>query len=425
MKAGGPYFVTSLGEPVAWDSSPISIHIESGSCGPFSNEEMLLQIEEPLDAWSEATGGLLTFNVLEGVIGSVDGTNYNDYFFDEVDTSDDDDSDSINPFVFDDDGEITQAIFGPSLGSQAKFVVLGFASPDGYGSEDATISDGQIFINCVCVEGNNSDICSSSDSEDSVLFTMTHELGHMLGLDHTQVNQNIAEGACDDTVSGDCDAVPTMFPQSVDAPDQNTISRDDTVALLTLYGLTDLENNFCTVIGELTDSDGNPLRCADVQATTSTPSDTIASVSGVFAPATDLDGDGYTDGENEVTSECGDFILRGLDPSLSYTITVKPIDSSWRNGSGINPCNPQLSGIVEKEVATIDAGECSAGATLDLGILPTDSTGGLEVCETTRETSSGGCSFVKDLHERSLSFIYILFLISYAYFSIFYFYLKR
>ena len=40
--AGGPIYLTESGEASVWDNSEaIPYHPESGSCGPFSNSEML------------------------------------------------------------------------------------------------------------------------------------------------------------------------------------------------------------------------------------------------------------------------------------------------------------------------------------------------------------------------------------------------
>ncbi|EKD41281.1 MAG: hypothetical protein ACD_73C00780G0001, partial [uncultured bacterium] len=315
--AGGPISVAEDGTPAKWDGT-ITLHPESGTCGSFTNPQMLAKIDENVSEWEDVSNVDLAFTITDGAINEdVTDSNYQDYF---VDSSGDAGlTDSINPVVFDDDGMIVRDIFG----SGSQFSVLGFAGPDGFNSDYTEIRDGQAFFNCRCLAGNGS--CGGVlFTEDDLDFTMTHEIGHMIGLDHTQVNQAIAEGDCDLNVAGDCDDVPTMYPQSVDAGDQITPHRDDEVALQVLYGLSDLTSSTYTVTGSLVDADGVPLRCADIQAETDDPADTIAVVSGVYAESTDSDGDGYTDGDGECLDNCGDFTLRGLDPTKTYTITVKP-----------------------------------------------------------------------------------------------------
>ncbi len=371
--AGGPFYVTTEGAPVVWDTSnAVSLHPESGLCADFSNGDMLEKITENVAYWEIIDGIELDFDIEEGNIGEdIDSSNYTDYL---VDSSDDKGiDDGLNPVMFDDDGEIIVAVFGD--GNQ--FSVLGFAGPDGFSDDETEYTDGQALFNCLCLAGNeNNGDCEDLGvvfSEDDLNFTMTHEIGHMVGFDHTQVNQAMADTiSCDTTAAGDCDDIPVMYPVSVDAADQITPTVDDIVIALTLYGQDGWEDEFCIVSGALTDADGNELRCADVQAVTDDTADTIAVVSGAFAPAEDTDGDGYTDGDGECLSDCGSFTLYGLDPDKSYTITVKPVDSQWTGGSGIGPCSSQNEDIVEEDIATLEG--CTAGAVEELGTIQTEST---------------------------------------------------
>lgn len=339
-------------------------------------------------------------------------------------------TDSLNPVIFDDDGEIIKDLFG----SANRFVVLGFAGPDGFINSFETIVDGQAFFNCFCLSGNTfgATLCADAGvtfSEADLDFTMMHEFGHFLGFDHTQVNQATAESSCNTGDSlltksgvkfvggGDCDAVPAMYPQSVDPSDQITPSRDDQVIALRLYGSSGWDNALCAVSFTILDASANFLRCADVQAI-ATPADiskTVAVVSGAFAPATDSNGDGFTDGTAECTGTtsstitidgttgfpngCGSGVIAGLDPSTTYNITVKPISSQWVGGSSLSPCgNGQLTGITEQIIGTVSG--CSSGTT-GLGTITTTSTGGISGGSgggtggsggTTSSSSSSGCS---------------------------------
>lgn len=386
--AGGPFYVTSDGAPIVWDtSSAIPLHPESGTCADFSNGDMLAKIATNIAYWELIDGIDLEFDVEAGEIGEdIDGDNYTDYL---VDSSDDAGLvDNLNPVMFDDDGEIVVAVFGD--GNQ--FAVLGFAGPDGFSDDATEYTDGQALFNCLCLAGNeNNADCQDlgvTFSEDDLDFTMTHEIGHMIGFDHTQVNQAMADASsCDTATSGDCDDIPVMYPVAWDSADQITPTVDDKVIALTLYGQDGWEDDFCTVTGALTDADSNELRCADVQALTDDTADTVAVVSGAFAPAEDTDGDGYTDGDGECTSDCGSFTLYGLDPDKTYTLTVKPVDSGWTGGSGIGPCSTQNEGVVEEEITTVEG--CTAGATEELGTIQTESSGGTSNQEDDSSDDSG------------------------------------
>lgn len=373
IKAGGPIVVNDEGIAATWGvPSAVPYEPESGSCATFSNADMLVKLDDNLSNWSNIFSIVLGFDQNAGIIGSVDGDNFEDFLaFTEDDATADD---GINPVLFDDDGGIISNLFG----SSNKFFVLGFAGPDGFSNDRATITDGQALFNCFCLADNPNDpddTCGDlgiTFTEADLDFTMVHEFGHFLNFDHTQVNQGVAEAGCDIGIDDDCDVVPTMFPQSVDAADQITPHRDDVVAALTLYGNDSLTNDFCTVTGSLEDKNGVELRCADVQATTDDDADTIAIVSGAFAPAEDIDGNGFTDGVDECLSDCGDFVLRGLDPAKDYTITVTPIDPQWVGASSVGPCaSGQLTGVVVEEIATISG--CTAGSNTNLGTIETKS----------------------------------------------------
>lgn len=385
--AGGPFLVNSSGTPFSWES-PITIHPETGTCAAFSNSKMLTRLETNLANWSDITNITLGFDIEAGTLDEdVDGSNYGTYYV--ASSADPGATDKINPIMFDDDGGIITALVGEGM----DLVVLGFAGPDIF-DDDHTILGGQALFNCRCLAGNPEGACTSGATvvlftTNDLDFTMVHELGHMIGLDHTQVNQALMdEELCDPLVNGECDDLPTMFPISVDAADQISPSRDDEVAILTLYGLEDMESVTCTVTGTVVDADENPLRCADIQARSTDIADTIAVVSGVFAATEDTDGDGYTTTAGECLSGCGGVTLRGLAPGTTYAISVVPIDEAWQGGSGINPCgNNQLETVVEQEIAAVSA-LCTEGATISLGTVITKSTGGT----TEGSESSSGSS---------------------------------
>lgn len=376
--AGGGYIITESGAPSEWDnSSSIRIHPESGACGSFTNTQMLTKLDDNLGFWLDLSDVNLDFVVTSGSIGGVDGCNYGTYLVGVDGASNVGISDGLNPVLFDNDGEIVAAVAGTSN----KFRVLGFANPSGFANNYAEIVDGQAVFNCRCLPGNTNGACTSGSStieftEDELNFTMVHELGHMLNLDHTQVNANLVDGSADDDTY-----IPTMYPVSENAAAQISPMQDDIVALGTIYPSSTFTSTYCRVTGTLLDSSGNRLRCADVQAKTSDNADSVAFVSGAYAPAVDNNDDGDTADSGECTSNCGDFQLY-LTPGKSYTISVKTINSTFTGGSGISPCaNDQTepcssadtgeSCIEDQDIATVTSSQCTAGGTLALGNIPT------------------------------------------------------
>lgn len=389
-QAGGPYIMTESGNPSRWDnSSEIEYHIEDGSCAANTNAQMVTLFDAALSSWYELAEVDLTLSADTSTLNvDVDGDNYGTYTVGVTGAVDDDAAvnDGINPVIFDDDGEIVAAIAGDSN----KYSILGLANPSGFeDSSLAVIIDGQAVINCLCLEDNPNGPCSSSGttiefSADELIFTIVHEMGHFLNLDHTQVNIDVVT----DTALDEED-LPTMFPVAYFAAEQIVPHQDDIVALAYLYPASDYNASTCLVTGDLLDRDGNALRCADVWAVNEDISLTVAQVSGALAEAVDNNDDLDTVDNGECSDNCGHFQFR-LVTEQDYTITVMPIEDTFINGSGMGPCyKSQLTGIEEEEIATVTAAQCSAGSTIALGSITTTSTGGVDT-DTGTSGGSGG-----------------------------------
>lgn len=373
--------VTTTGTVATWGENPtVSYHPEEGACSAFSNSDMLTKFDTLMDLWADLTETDLTFLAVPERLTDIDSDNYQTYIYTASGTTTNDLTlaDGFNVVAFDDDGEITAAI----AGTANKFNVLGFASINIFSQSTGIISDGQAVINCRCVTGHPTlGNCTSGGSiitvsEDELDFTILHEMGHFLNLDHTQVNYELFTNSI---TSDDVD-IPVMFPVSFE-DDQITPRTDDKAALGALYPSTSFLAAKCLVTGTVTDSDGNALRCADIEAIAVDPADTVSYVSGSAAAAQDVNDDDDTVDSGECESGCGDFELY-LDPSKTYTLTILPIDENLVGGSGVGPCiNAQLETITEQTLATITGTECMAGGTLNLGTIITGSSGG---------TSSGG-----------------------------------
>lgn len=376
--AGGPINVTPSGVAVNWGDSPtVDYHTEEGSCSTLSNSEILTKLQTVFDIWNDLTEAEVTYSAVDEALTSINSTNYETYFYTGSGTTTNNATltDGFNPIVFDDDGEITAAL----AGSANKFLVLGLTQITAYSLTTAEIADAQMVLNCRCVETHPTlGACTSGGNiitlaEGDLDWVILHEGGHYVNLDHSQVNFDLWNNSS----SVDDDDVPIMFPVSHDTtPTLNTPSEDDIAAMAALYPSTSFLAERCLIVGDLQDEDGNAVRCADVQATTSDTADTMAFISGAKAVAQDLNNDGDTVDAGECESNCGRFELY-LDPEkISYTLTVQPIFESFIVGSSVGPCvNAQADGIEEEVIATITATECVAGETYDLGDITISSSG--------------------------------------------------
>ncbi len=358
-QAGGPLSVNELGLPAMWDNdSDIPIHPEAGSCADFNNGAMLTKLADNLSLWEDIGNIDLSFSIEAGDIAvDVDASNYAPYF---------ENAPVFNVVIFDDDGQIMVDYFGQ--GSDE--TTLGIAGSFPSETDDNVVVAGFAVFNCYCIENED---CDAPGQVEELDKTIVHEFGHFIGLDHSQVNQALVEAPCDTDSVGDCAAVPIMYPREYDAGEITALSRDDQVSALSLYGDSDWDDGLCTVTGVVLDAEGSPLRCADIQAVTNDVADTISFVSGALALASDNNSDGDTTDSGECESDCGSFVLRGLAPTLTYTIRVVPIDESWISGSSVGPCSGgQPTGVVLETIGT--SADCTAGGTVDLGSITTTST---------------------------------------------------
>ena len=191
-------------------------------------------------------------------------------------------------------------------------------------------------------------------SDNQFKSALTHELGHLFNLDHTQINLDIAD-MCD--LGGTCDDgqfIPTMFPE-LKTQLQRYLSIDDKITISWLYPNNTFESSFCTITGEIQDRDGYPLQGVNVIARrvmdgeTLTKEDARSMVSGVLYPA--CAGDGH-------------YYLHGLVPGKTYEVIYEPISSQYTGMSGFEPLANPPSGF---DTGNISASDGSTTVSCDNG----------------------------------------------------------
>ncbi len=164
--------------------------------------------------------------------------------------------------------------------------------------------------------------------------TIMHELGHLMGLDHSQLQKASMDAANNEKVE---EGVPTMYPYLL-GKFQFVLNIDDTVSLAMLYPTSGFKNSFCVIEGDLTDADDKPYQGINVIAYANGASeqflDSRSSVSGaIYPPCSDDKGSGH-------------YVLAGLVPGVPYNVIYEPIYSEFRNVvSGMNPYNENICNL--------------------------------------------------------------------------------
>lgn len=174
--------------PVRWATNTVYVEVEGGSLGTLSEAESREFVETALGLWNDVESARITVQVTGDSLPPIDGTNFTNYFTASEVTS--------NVIVFDNDGEILRQ--------------LGY-DPDhllGFSAEMSSTESGDILGAYNVINGAVMAASPALSTSSEVQATLTHEIGHFVGLDHSQLNGHLAFNGH----SGDDIYTPIMFP---------------------------------------------------------------------------------------------------------------------------------------------------------------------------------------------------------------------
>lgn len=403
--AGGPYLVDTVGTtgvPRTWRNHRVVWYSESGDLSNgVNNETAKVWIESAFAKWRDLTitnanGDAVTTDDVTidygGSVGvDIDTTNVGSYLSSEPGPS---------VIIFDKDGSLI------SILGLDKTKIVGLTSPTLTSDDGTQILRGFSIFNGYKLDGAP---LSPDPATAQQLFqaTIFHELGHLLNLDHAQVNDNIAN-AC--TLGGLCtdgQYIPTMYPE-LKTTLQGTPGRDDKIAISSLYPASVFGTDFCTITGSIVDAAGKPLRGVNVVAsrvndgTSLTRQDARSFITGAS----------YPDCSND-----SKYFLRGIVPGKSYQVVYEPLNSKYTGPSGFEPLDNPPSGFETGTVAgpqgetTVSCSEggqtitmrtetintpnpCSLFTAISSGAGGTNNNGSTDNGDGNSAPSSGGCSLI-------------------------------
>ncbi len=216
-----------------------------------------------------------------------------------------------NPIVFDRGG----AIIDDYLGVGASDSVIGFAGARFYDYDTRRYISGWVVMNGKF---------ATNSVNSSFGAAIIHELGHLLGLDHSQ---GMSENADLSPPWTKHRYVPLMYPFQFDPAYQPRKPIRDEIAWISwMYPQTDFATSTGTISGKVLRRSGAPLLGANVVAV-------------------QVDGDGQ-EVRSEMVSvvsdflaeETGEFTLPGLSPG-DYHVFIEPLDPQFirTEGHGVGP----------------------------------------------------------------------------------------
>lgn len=243
---------------------------------------------------------------------NVDGNNYLPYFLSTEPFG-------YTPIIFDNDGSIIDKIYGQNASLQ----YLGFGGPT-FGSDNGMILESLLIINGKWYNNIN----TTTDPERSLSdfqSTIAHELGHIIGLDHSSINDEALSEASNTqsarTIDGRefVDSVPLMFPISISS--LATLRQDDKSSVSLLYPNQNSLANFGKIEGKVLREDKTtPVLGANIIAR-NLDDPTFVAVSCV---------------SDYLDSGAGSFSLTALPPGR-YTLEIEPINPYFSGSSTVGP----------------------------------------------------------------------------------------
>jgi hypothetical protein len=349
LQAAGPLYVTGLtssspGQPYRWKINPIPYKTDLGNLGNQSNAQANNLVTDAAQIWYDVA----TADIGMQRVGSLgyDVTANNILSFANAIGECSDASQPTLSLLYDVDGSLITEL------GQDKNSVLGLSGI--ICADDATgeYLRGWTILNGSFIDGKPQSATHNTATLMEFKYAFVHEFGHLLGLDHSQINLNCYTGTT--CPNEDLAGVPMMFPIQLDSTN-SSLKRDDISSISTLYPSSSFAASTGRIQGRVMFSDGvTPAQGFNVIARKVGDSrrTAISSVSGylftgdfgnINAPYLASE-TAYFYGSRDLDL-IGYFDIAGLPPG-DYTLEAEAINDSGDNpfidGSSVGPIGADL-----------------------------------------------------------------------------------
>jgi hypothetical protein len=332
---------SSPGQGFRWILSSIPYKTDHGNLGNQNNTQANTLVSDAFNVWHTVSTANISFTQ-EGQL-SQDITAANYLTFESGIRTCGDAGQPTNSIIYDLDGSIIEAT------GADKNSVMGFAGTVCRDDFNGVYTRGYAVLNGWFIDGQPNSDENREVTVDEFKAVFIHEFGHLIGLDHTQINLNCLTGC----TATDLEGVPTMFPVMFPGLGQATPNTDDIASVSTLYPGGTFESSTGRISGNILFADGEtPAQGYNVIARKVGPGGgdprriAVSYCSGYLytaAAGNPLPPPGQ-DTESPYGSHdqslIGTYDIRGL-PAGDYTIEVEAINNSGEfpfvGGSSLGP----------------------------------------------------------------------------------------
>lgn len=385
------------GYPIGWgDPGAVPYWMDRGPLGVLSNIQAKVLTESMMDTWASVGTALVDFSYRGDLPEDVTKDNIADYLARTTcgDSNRTDIPANVVPIVFDSDGGIIEYLVG--IGSSIE--VGGLATLRCFvGSLDdpKSIYQGMLIINGQFIDGKGASESSPADiSVNGIAGVMLHELGHLIGLDHTALNEEIYNNIYSGAISRDNSKyLPVMLPTVLrNSNSSTTLHPDDISAISILYPRGDYLSTAGNIKGEILTKNGKEVRKVNVIARREDDPlcEAVSAVTGRMCTPL-LDPSGHP---NFNSTYCdspelfGDYIIEGLIPG-SYTVEVEELADGWiRDGMYPSGVDAELPGDAEFYNNQEQWNESPYLATL-VGVAANETVGGINIILSDLQAKGG------------------------------------